>query len=147
MAAVWVVVPCCLVEVYRRSRRNCCLHHQGDDDQAFTSLINFMIQIRFRLKFAAPFGPRNYHCRLHKSSPLDPILNPLNPDQVYFLKVHFNSIQPFTTRSTEWYLPLGVQTTKISNRVLSTPASCLEGPGFKSRPGDQLFWQFFSGFI
>jgi hypothetical protein len=27
MAAFWVVTPCSLVEVYRRS---CCLHHQGD---------------------------------------------------------------------------------------------------------------------
>jgi hypothetical protein len=26
----WVVAPCGLVEVYRRLRRVCCLHHQGD---------------------------------------------------------------------------------------------------------------------
>jgi hypothetical protein len=25
----WVVVPCSLVEVYRRFRDACCLHHQG----------------------------------------------------------------------------------------------------------------------
>jgi hypothetical protein len=29
MAVFWVVAPCCLVEVYRRFRGACCLHHQG----------------------------------------------------------------------------------------------------------------------
>jgi hypothetical protein len=29
MAVFWVVVPCSLVEVYRRFRGACCLHHQG----------------------------------------------------------------------------------------------------------------------
>jgi hypothetical protein len=27
----WDVEPCSLVEVYRRFRAACCLHHQGDD--------------------------------------------------------------------------------------------------------------------
>jgi hypothetical protein len=31
MAVFWVVAPCSLVEVYRRFRRACCRHHQGDD--------------------------------------------------------------------------------------------------------------------
>jgi hypothetical protein len=30
MAVFWVVAPCSLVEVYRRFRGPCCLHHQGD---------------------------------------------------------------------------------------------------------------------
>jgi hypothetical protein len=30
-AVFWVVAPCNLVEVYRRFRGACCLHHQGDD--------------------------------------------------------------------------------------------------------------------
>jgi hypothetical protein len=30
MAVFWVVVPRSLVEVYRRFRGACCLHHQGD---------------------------------------------------------------------------------------------------------------------
>jgi hypothetical protein len=30
MAVFWVVVPCSLVDVYRRLRGTCCLHHQGD---------------------------------------------------------------------------------------------------------------------
>jgi hypothetical protein len=30
MAVFWVVSLCSLVEVYRRFRRACCLHHQGD---------------------------------------------------------------------------------------------------------------------
>jgi hypothetical protein len=30
-AVFWVVAPCSLVEVYRRFRGACCLHHQGDD--------------------------------------------------------------------------------------------------------------------
>jgi hypothetical protein len=31
MTVFWDVAPCCLVEVYRRFRCACCLHHQGDD--------------------------------------------------------------------------------------------------------------------
>jgi hypothetical protein len=31
MAVFWVVAPCSLVEVNRRFRDACCLHHQGDD--------------------------------------------------------------------------------------------------------------------
>jgi hypothetical protein len=30
IAVFWVVAPCSLVEVYRRFRGPCCLHHQGD---------------------------------------------------------------------------------------------------------------------
>jgi hypothetical protein len=30
MAVFWVVAPCSVVEVYRRFRGRCCLHHQGD---------------------------------------------------------------------------------------------------------------------
>jgi hypothetical protein len=30
MAVFWVVTPCSLVEVYRRFRGPCCLHHQGN---------------------------------------------------------------------------------------------------------------------
>jgi hypothetical protein len=29
MAIFWAVAPCSLVEVYRRFRGACCLHHQG----------------------------------------------------------------------------------------------------------------------
>jgi hypothetical protein len=32
MAIFWVVAPCRLVEVYRRFRGACCLHHQDDHD-------------------------------------------------------------------------------------------------------------------
>jgi hypothetical protein len=31
MAVFWVVAPCSLVEVYRRFRGPCCLHHQGNE--------------------------------------------------------------------------------------------------------------------
>jgi hypothetical protein len=31
MAVFWVLTPCSLVEVYRRFRGACCLHHQGDE--------------------------------------------------------------------------------------------------------------------
>jgi hypothetical protein len=30
MTVFWIVVPCSLVEVYRRFRGACCLHHQVD---------------------------------------------------------------------------------------------------------------------
>jgi hypothetical protein len=31
IAVFWVVAPCSLVEVYKRFRGPCCLHHQGDE--------------------------------------------------------------------------------------------------------------------
>jgi hypothetical protein len=31
MAVFWIVVPCSLVEVYRRFRGPFCLHHQRDE--------------------------------------------------------------------------------------------------------------------
>jgi hypothetical protein len=31
MTVFWVVAPYSLVKVYRRFRRVCCLHHQGDE--------------------------------------------------------------------------------------------------------------------
>jgi hypothetical protein len=36
MAVFWVVAPCSLVEVYRRFRGPCCLHHQGEDSHLRT---------------------------------------------------------------------------------------------------------------
>jgi hypothetical protein len=33
MALFRVVAPCSLVEVYRRFRGACCLHHQGDESK------------------------------------------------------------------------------------------------------------------
>jgi hypothetical protein len=30
MVVFWVVAPCSLVNLYRRFRGSCCLHHQGD---------------------------------------------------------------------------------------------------------------------
>jgi hypothetical protein len=30
MAVFWVIAQSCLVEVYRRFRGVCCLHHQGE---------------------------------------------------------------------------------------------------------------------
>jgi hypothetical protein len=32
MAVFWVVAPCSLVEVYRRFKGACCLHHEGEPD-------------------------------------------------------------------------------------------------------------------
>jgi hypothetical protein len=42
LAVFWVVAPCSLIEVYRRFRGACCLHHQGDrpDDDETTQKIN-----------------------------------------------------------------------------------------------------------
>jgi hypothetical protein len=31
MTVFWVVAPCSLVEIYRRFRGACCLHHLGDE--------------------------------------------------------------------------------------------------------------------
>jgi hypothetical protein len=43
MTVFWDVAPCCLLEVYRRLRGVCCLHHQGDhfpDDRGSKHLWN-----------------------------------------------------------------------------------------------------------
>jgi hypothetical protein len=40
MAVFWVVAPCSLVEVYRRFRGACCLHHQSNKCTSETS-VNF----------------------------------------------------------------------------------------------------------
>jgi hypothetical protein len=40
MAALWVVAPCSLVEVYRRFRGTCCHRQQGPDDGVSTYLWN-----------------------------------------------------------------------------------------------------------
>jgi hypothetical protein len=40
MAVFWVVAPCSLVEVYRRFRGTCCLHHHRPDDGSSKYLWN-----------------------------------------------------------------------------------------------------------
>jgi hypothetical protein len=43
-AVFWIVEPCSLVEVYRRFRGACCLHHQGDEspcDGGTITSVNF----------------------------------------------------------------------------------------------------------
>jgi hypothetical protein len=40
MAVFWVAAPCILVEVYRRFRGACCLHHQGDSDHLYEYVCN-----------------------------------------------------------------------------------------------------------
>jgi hypothetical protein len=40
MAVFWVVVPCSLVEVYRRFGGPCCLHHQGATTQKTAIYVN-----------------------------------------------------------------------------------------------------------
>jgi hypothetical protein len=52
MAVFWVVAPCSLVEVYRRFRDVCCLHHQGDESVNFyeTSRCNNQEDIHLQLK-------------------------------------------------------------------------------------------------
>jgi hypothetical protein len=46
MAVFWVVVPCSLVEVYRRFRGTCCLHHQGATTQKTAPLILTAVRTR-----------------------------------------------------------------------------------------------------
>jgi hypothetical protein len=38
MAVFWIVVPCSLVEVYRRFGGTCCLYYQGDDEGSYMAL-------------------------------------------------------------------------------------------------------------
>jgi hypothetical protein len=41
IAVFWVVAPCSLVEVYRRFRGTCCLHHQGHRIIAISTPLNW----------------------------------------------------------------------------------------------------------
>jgi hypothetical protein len=42
MTVIYDVAPCSLVEVYRRFRSSCCLHHQGDGPEHFWNVGKFL---------------------------------------------------------------------------------------------------------
>jgi hypothetical protein len=68
-----------------------------------------LIAVQLKKKFLAFHGTRRLINRVHKSPPLVPILNHLNPAHIvtpYSFKSHFNSILPSTTRCPKWSLPL-----------------------------------------
>jgi hypothetical protein len=47
MAVLRVIAPCSLIEVYRRCRDVCCLHHQGDDDSTrLVSCSHFILPLK-----------------------------------------------------------------------------------------------------
>jgi hypothetical protein len=56
------------------------------------------------------------HYRVHKSTPLDPMLsqpNPVRPVDPYLPNVHLNAILPSTPRSSQWSLTSGRMMQKI----------------------------------
>jgi hypothetical protein len=55
----WVVAPCSLVEVNRRFRGTCCLHHQDPDDGGPSETsVNFHQTTRYS-------NPEDSHLRIH----------------------------------------------------------------------------------
>jgi hypothetical protein len=101
------IAPCSLVEVYRRFRGACCLHHHGDESQIFPRNYNLfqrdilfttsMLQspLEANSRSASQESPsilcnRKFHYRVHKTPPeLDgPGLHSL----ALFPKTHVNII-------------------------------------------------------
>jgi hypothetical protein len=56
MAVFWFVTTCSLVEVYRRFRGTCCLHHQGVATTDLCVLGEYLIILSFVDVFFSPFG-------------------------------------------------------------------------------------------
>jgi hypothetical protein len=63
MAVFWVVAPCSLVEVNRRSRGACCLHHQGDSPRRQLSSYSppWEPEILRRISTTRRYNPEDCH--------------------------------------------------------------------------------------
>jgi hypothetical protein len=55
-AVFWVVLPCSLIEPYRRFRGACCLHHQGMTFTVAVSIFEPKLAVRWRKQKTPPLA-------------------------------------------------------------------------------------------
>jgi hypothetical protein len=137
MAVFWVVALCSLVKVYRRFRGACCLHYQGEPcwlRRSNSEDSHLHTRRRENLKFYM------------KTSDLHGILWLILFN--FFEWWHHVVLGWFADVSENLALLNSKKDIERHGRVVSTPASCPEGPSFKNWLGDRLSWlRFFVVFL
>jgi hypothetical protein len=134
MTVFWDVAPFNLVEVCLRFRGACCLHYQGDEVSPDDGSSKYLWNVSKRLPDYTTQHPRRQlfsYC-----SPWESEISPILICSIQFSSSLLGFLRYMLCYSTTFL----VFQTERHGRVVSIPASYSGGRGFKSRPGDQLFW-------